>query len=64
MYQDARSVIRTACELLINYQEEAVQQAELRARDEESARWPVVADTIRMLSDAAFMPFLRPPKFN
>lgn len=64
MYQDAKSVIRTACELLINYQDEAVQQAELRARDEESAMWPVVADTIRLLSDAAFMPFAGPPKFN
>ncbi len=64
MYQDAKSVIQTACEFLINYQDEAVQQAELRARDEESARWPVIADTIRMISDAAFMPFFRPPNLT
>ncbi len=63
MHNNAKEVIRTACEFMINHQDQAIHQAESRASEEDSARWPVVVDTIRMLSDSTFMPCVRPPKF-
>ena len=57
--QDAAAVIRAAVQMLANYEDEAVPRAEARARDLESdpagaARWHLVADTIRLLSDRGF----------